>query len=138
MGGSIENDIYGSGHKFGSQNGVSKIVQGNCDRVFSFYMLSRITMKNAFCSEFQKIFPKARDVITQAESVKNDIIVFNREISELNSELQVIPERCPPDVSIMCDMVTANRLHAENYTYLVSTVVRYTTCTQFCSMRTVA
>ncbi|XP_050544501.1 prominin-1-A-like [Daktulosphaira vitifoliae] len=95
LGGSIENDIYGPNHKFGSRNNVSIIVQ-----------------------DFQKVFPKVRDVIAQAELVKDNIIVFNRQISDLNSELQVIPERCLPDVSVMCDMISANRLHVENYTYL--------------------
>lgn len=70
--------------------------------------------------EFHKIFPKAKDVISQAELVKDDIIIYNRKIVELNTELQLIPERCPLEVSPMCEMISGNKLQAENYTYLVS------------------
>lgn len=38
---------------------------------------------------------------------------------DLNAELQTVPERCPLEVSAMCDMVAGNKLQAENYTYLV-------------------
>lgn len=70
--------------------------------------------------EFHKIFPKAKDVISQAELVKDDILIYNRKIVELNTELQMIPERCPLEVSPMCDMISGNKLQAESYTYLVS------------------
>lgn len=69
--------------------------------------------------DFQKIFPKAKDVITRAELVRDDIIMYNRKIIELNTQLQTIPERCPIEVSVMCDMISGNRLQPENYTYLV-------------------
>ncbi|XP_050421252.1 prominin-1-A-like [Adelges cooleyi] len=95
LGGSIENDIYGSGHKFSSRTNVSKVVQ-----------------------DFQKIFPKAKDVIVQAELVRDELITYNRQVIELNAELQVVPERCSLDVSVMCDMISKNRLQAENLTYL--------------------
>lgn len=70
--------------------------------------------------EFHKIFPKAKDVISQAELVRDDIMMYNRKIVELNIELQMIPERCPLEVVPMCDMISGNKLQAENYTYLVS------------------
>ncbi|KAL5234772.1 hypothetical protein ACI65C_002182 [Semiaphis heraclei] len=95
LGGPIENDIYGPSHRFGSRNNVSRVVQ-----------------------DFQKIFPKAKDVISQAELVKEDIIKYNKQIAELNVELQMIPERCPLEVSAMCDMISGNKLQPENYTYL--------------------
>lgn len=69
--------------------------------------------------DFQKVFPRAKNVISQSELVKDDIIMYNRGIIELNSELQMLPERCPRDVSSMCDMISGNILVAENYTYLV-------------------
>lgn len=71
------------------------------------------------CLEFQKIFPKAKDVISQAELVRDDLIIYNRKIAELNIELQMIPERCPLEVSPMCDMISGNKLQTENYTFLV-------------------
>lgn len=46
--------------------------------------------------------------------------MYNKKIIELNAELQTIPERCPFEVATMCDMVSSNRLQAENFTYLVS------------------
>ncbi|XP_003242766.1 prominin-1-A-like [Acyrthosiphon pisum] len=95
LGGPIENDIYGPSHRFGSRNNVSRVVQ-----------------------DFQKIFPKARDVISQAELVREDIIRYNKQIVELNVELQMLPERCPLEVSAMCDMISGNKLHPDNYTYL--------------------
>lgn len=70
-------------------------------------------------SDFQKIFPKAKDVIAQAELVKDDIVVYNRKIVQLNAELETIPERCPFEVSVMCQMISRNKLQAENHTYLV-------------------
>lgn len=79
---------------------------------YSFELLSRV-------SDFQKIFPKAKDVIAQAELVKDDIVVYNRKIVQLNAELETIPERCPLEVSVMCQMISGNKLQAENHTYLV-------------------
>lgn len=73
-----------------------------------------------FCIlDFQKIFPKAKDVISQAELVREDIIRYNKQIIDLNVELQMVPERCPLEVSAMCDMISGNKLQPENYTYLV-------------------
>ncbi|VVC35443.1 Hypothetical protein CINCED_3A000895 [Cinara cedri] len=96
LGGPIENEIYGPSLRFGSRtNNVTKIVQ-----------------------DFQKIFPKAREIILHAESIKDDIVVYNGRIIKLNAELQMIPERCPSEVSVMCDMIVNNRLQTENYTYL--------------------
>lgn len=69
--------------------------------------------------DFQKIYPKARDVVSQAELIKDDITGYNRIIADLNNELQMIPERCPSEMSVMCDIIANNRLHAENCTYLV-------------------
>lgn len=75
--------------------------------------------ENIYVLDFQKIFPKAKDVLNQAELVRDDIIMYNRKIIELNTELQTVPERCPFEVSVMCDMISGNRLQPENYTYLV-------------------
>ncbi|XP_025201235.1 prominin-1-like [Melanaphis sacchari] len=95
LGGPIENEIYGPSHRFGSRTNVSRVVQ-----------------------DFQKIFPKAKDVISQAELVREDIIKYNNKIIESNIELQMVPERCPLEVSVMCDMISGNKLQPENYTYL--------------------
>lgn len=51
--------------------------------------------------------------------VKNDIIMYNKKIIELNTELQMVPERCPLEVSEICKIISDNKLKAENYTYLV-------------------
>ncbi|KAF0769684.1 prominin-1-A-like, partial [Aphis craccivora] len=95
LGGPIENDIYGPSHRFGSRTNVSKVVQG----------------------DFQKIFPKAKNVISQAELIREDIIRYNKKIIDLNIELQMVPERCPLEVSAMCDMmsdVVTSVLEVEN------------------------
>lgn len=73
--------------------------------------------------DFQKIFPKAKNVLSEAELVKDYVDMYNRKIVEFNAELQMIPERCPLEVSAMCDMISDNKLQAENYTYLVSTTI---------------
>lgn len=78
-----------------------------------------ITLSFSRVSDFQKIFPKAKDVIAQAELVKDDIVVYNRKIVQLNAELETIPERCPLEFSVMCQMISGNKLQAENHTYLV-------------------
>lgn len=69
--------------------------------------------------DFQKIFPKAKNVISEAELVKDYITMYNKNIVEINAELQMVPERCPLEVSAMCDMISDNKLQADNYTYLV-------------------
>lgn len=79
----------------------------------------QVLYANVCILDFQKIFPKAKDVISQAELVREDIISYNKKIVELNIELQMVPERCPLEVSAMCDMISGNKLQAENYTYLV-------------------
>lgn len=61
--------------------------------------------------------------MSQAELVKDDIIMYNKKIIELNTELQMVPERCPLEVSEMCKMISDNKLKAENYTYLVRGLV---------------
>jgi hypothetical protein len=45
--------------------------------------------------------------------------MYNKKIIELNTELQMVPERCPLEVSEMCKIISDNKLKAENYTYLV-------------------
>lgn len=69
--------------------------------------------------DFQKIFPKAKDIISQAELVKDDIILFNKKIIQLNAELESITERCPLEISVMCSMISSNKLQAENFSFLV-------------------
>lgn len=75
--------------------------------------------------DFQKVFPRAKNAISQSELVKADIIKYNRKIIELNTELQMLPERCPHEVSSMCDMISGYTLVAENYTYLVRPINTY-------------
>lgn len=58
-------------------------------------------------------------MIAQAELVKDDIITYNRKMVDLNAELQMVPERCPLEVSAMCDLISGNKLQPENFTYLV-------------------
>lgn len=69
--------------------------------------------------DFQKVFPKARDVAAQAELIKDDVIAYNRKVAQLNAELETIPERCPVEVAAMCGMIASNKLQADDHAYLV-------------------